>query len=203
MKILKNSTYQDLLNANSVLYSANANLKSNLDIVSDKAVRLERKLIKVEKDSEILTEGIIRIEQEKSGIREMYANELLKREHVISDLEKERLYVNLTRDKKGVLHSINPIGKVRKRKLTVPIPTPAPVENQKAIPAKDFAVQNNGRIATVNGVKCKVCGYDNRDIIVGVGVESLDGWTVLLSGDVILTKHNKYLYADINKIKLS
>jgi len=95
MKLLKNSTYQDLLNANSVLCSANSNLKSNLDIMSDKAVRLERKLIKVENDSAILTEGIVRIEQEKSEIRKK-----------VVDLEREKERVGLTRDSKGILHSI-------------------------------------------------------------------------------------------------
>ena len=48
MKLLKNSTYQTLLNANSELSATNSSLKCNLDIVSDKAIKLEQALIELE-----------------------------------------------------------------------------------------------------------------------------------------------------------
>jgi len=185
MKLLKNSTYQDLLNANSVLCSANANLKSNLDIVSDKAIRIERKLIKVEIDSAILTEGIVRIEQEKSEIRKK-----------VVELEKERLYVNMTRDKKGVLHSIKPSGKVRKRKVPVPVPVPVPS-------AKEFAEKHLGeRTKTDIGVG-KICGYDPTDSSILVGFDdSLKGHGGSSSNGVKLKEYSSYYWQHKDLIKL-
>ena len=191
MKLLKNSTYQNLLNENSVLCSANANLKSNLDIMSDKAVRLERKLIKVEKDSKILTEGIVRIEQEKSEIRKMYANELLKREHVISDLEKERLYVNLTRDKKGVLHSIVKKEKAVKKPVIV-------------LSAKEFAEKYLGKRTKTDIGTGKICGYDPTDSSILVGFDdSLKGHGGSASNGVKLKEYPSYYWQHKDLIKLA
>lgn len=171
MKILKNKTYDDLLNANSVLSSKNANLKSNLDILSDKVVRLERKLIKVEKDSEILTEGIVRIEQEKSEIRKKMV-----------ELEKDRLYVNLTRDKKGILHSINPSSRARKR--TAPAP---------ALTADQIVEKYLGRkIDTKERGVGRICGTSANKRCVLVGFENNDGWIPSDEGSIIIKEYKSY-----------
>ena len=147
MKLLKNSTYQDLLNANSVLSSKMA--ESDLDVI------------------------------------------LLKKE--IGRLNSERDYVNMTRDKKGVLHSINPSEKIRKRKVTV---------LALALSTKEFAEKHLGeRTKTDIGIG-KICGYDPTDSSILVGFDdSLKGHGGSSSNGVKLKEYSSYYWQNKDLIK--
>ena len=149
MKLLRNKTYQDLLNANSVLSSKLA--KSDLDVI------------------------------------------LLKKE--IGRLNSERDYVNMTRDKKGVLHSINPSEKIRKRKVTV---------LALALSTKEFAEKHLGeRTKTDIGIG-KICGYDPTDSSILVGFDdSLKGHGGSSSNGVKLKEYPSYYWQHKDLIKLA
>jgi len=147
MKLLRKKTYQDLLNANSVLSSKLA--KSDLDVI------------------------------------------LLKKE--IGRLNSERDYVNMTRDKKGVLHSINPSEKIRKRKVTV---------LALALSTKEFAEKHLGeRTKTDIGIG-KICGYDPTDSSILVGFDdSLKGHGGSSSNGVKLKEYSSYYWQNKDLIK--
>ena len=132
--------------------------------MSDKAVRLERKLIKVENDSAILTEGIVRIEQEKSEIRKK-----------VVDLERERLYINLTRDKKGVLHSIKPSAKHAKV-----------IKDISQITADGIVEKFLGRKIDTKEIGIgKICGLSAMKSNILIGFADSKGWRSSSEGSII------------------
>ena len=127
MKLLKNKTYQDLLNANSELSS-----------------RLS--------DLGILT----------------------------SRLERDRLYVNFTRDKLGRLHPI-------KSKL------------KKGTP-EEIAKKYLGSKITIDGMTGKVCGCNRTDILIGLD-NNLGHQAFMVERVTKLITYQSYWWVDLKEVK--
>ena len=177
MKLLRNKTYQNLLDENSVLSSKNTELKLGLSSI-------EAHAISIEKRNSVLSGDVLRLSERLRGS-----------EDKVKELMDERTYVNLTRDKKGVLHSINPSGKVIKRKVIVP--APAPTE----LTADQIVEKFLGRkIDTKERGIGEICGLSSSKSDILIGFSDSKGWRSSSEGSIIIKKYKSYWNVSIKDV---